>query len=259
MKLLITGVASGLGKHLHERLGGTGMTRENSEEVLARSEKDGADVIIHCAASSSRTAASERLYSYLEDNLFLTQRLTRLRHRRFIYLSSISVYDDAPGTHHREDAKINADAVIGGAYGMAKLMSEAVVIRHCTSHLILRPVTLLGATARPSNLIRLIDEDSPKLDLSGDSLFNCVLHSDLEEFIKLALQKELTGIYNAASSDCVTLAQLAQKLGKKAQFGTGRYQTPRIDNRKIAAVLPAFARTSFETIEKFVATRSIPK
>ncbi|MBI3551244.1 MAG: NAD-dependent epimerase/dehydratase family protein [Elusimicrobia bacterium] len=251
MKLLITGAGSGLGRHLHERLGGEGLTRENASALFKTLPKTGVETIIHCAASSRRGITSDPLYSYLEDNLFLTQRLVSLPHKKFVYLSSVSVYPDTPGPH-REGDSFPADAAGGGVYGMTKLMSEAIVAERACDPLILRPVFMLDRHSRPGNLVRILTDADPELDLSGRSTFNCVTHSDVETFIALALKKNLGGIYNAAANDSITLSEAAKLAGKNPSFGKGLYTVPVVDNRKIVAVCPLFDKSSKRSIEQFL-------
>jgi nucleoside-diphosphate-sugar epimerase len=251
MKLLVTGAASGLGKHLNQELGGTGLTRANSDELLNKISKEGVDTIIHCAASSKRGVSSDPLYAYLEDNLFLTQALARVPHEKFVYLSSVSVYPGTKGPH-REDDYIPADAAGGGVYGMTKLMSEAIISQLAKDPLILRPVFLLGADSRPGNLVRVLTDAKPALDLSGRSTFNCVLHSDILAFLEIALKKNLAGVYNAASNDAISLKDAAKLAGKKASFGKGLYEVPAVDNAKIRKVCPLFDQSSEEAIARFL-------
>ncbi len=251
MKLLITGAGSGLGRHLHAKFGGYGLTRENSAELLRTAGKTGVDTIIHCAASSKRGVSSDPLYAYLEDNLFLAQSLSRLPHKKFIFLSTVSVYPDTPGPH-REDDYIPADEVGGGVYGTTKLMSEAIINSVAADPLIIRAVFLLGRDSRPGNLMRVLTDKAPTLDLSGKSTFNCVSHEDIAAFIELGLKKNLKGTYNAAANDAVTLTAAAKIAGKKPKFGKGLYKVPAIDNAKIKAVCPRFDKSSADTIREFL-------
>ena len=70
-----------------------------------------------------------------------------------------------------------------------------------------------------------------------------------------ALEKGLEGTYNAASSQNVTLGELARCLGKTVSFGTHRYEAGTIDNARIAAACPAFGRSSLDAVQRFVRAR----
>ena len=251
--VLVTGVGSGLGRFLHERFGGSGLTRQTSASEWELLRRHGADIIIHCAANSRRGVDRDALASYLDDNLFLTERLVLFPHRRFIYLSSVDVYPKVPGPH-RESAPILADQV-SGVYATTKLMSEAIVAAHACAPLILRSSALLGAYSRRNSLIRMIEDDPCALGLSGDSSLNYVLHEDIAGFIALALERGIEGTYNATSSENITLEQIASLLGKKVAFGSHRYDAGTVDNSRIAAACPAFARTSVETVGQFLRAR----
>ncbi|MFH1724408.1 MAG: NAD-dependent epimerase/dehydratase family protein [Elusimicrobiota bacterium] len=256
MRILTTGVSSGLGRFLHERLGGTGLalTPESRREELESLARSRPDVIIHCAANPARDVDAGDLFDYFDDNVLLTKELAGLPHKKFIFLSSVDVYPRS-ADNHREDEPIGADSP-RGVYPMAKLISESVVRRRCPDHLILRATALLGARSRRNSLIRMIEDDPCSLTLAGDSAFNYVRHEDVLEFIEAAIERGLSGTYNAASAGNVTLSEIAGMLGKAVTFGSHRYDAGRIDNRKIAAVCPAFQRSSRETAERFIAERS---
>ena len=77
--LLITGTGSGLGRYLHGRFGGTALTRETDVEELIEGEPF--DAIVHCAVNAAIDPPGEAMAGYFEDNVLLTERLTRVAHR----------------------------------------------------------------------------------------------------------------------------------------------------------------------------------
>ena len=88
MKYIITGIGSGLGKYLHKNIpNSVGMDRNNQHIVMTQIEPT--DKIIHCAFN--KTNDIKDYNGYLEDNIFLTQRLSELGNK-LIYISSIDVY-----------------------------------------------------------------------------------------------------------------------------------------------------------------------
>ena len=250
MRILTSGVFSGLGKYIHENLGGTDLTRDTSPEDMEEIENSGVDVIIHCAFNSRRGINSDSLYYYLEDNVLFTKKLVSIPHKKFIFLSSVDVYPNGVGTHP-EDEIIDMDS-ISGIYRITKLMSESIVKTHCVNYLILRGTALLGKYSRKNSLIKIIEDDKCILTLSSDSRFNYVLHSDILDFIKFSIDHDLKGIYNLASSENVTLLEVANILGKKVKFGNYLYDVGNIDNSKISYVFPVFKKTSKEIITKFI-------
>jgi len=249
-RVLTTGILSGLVKYIHENLGGIGLIRTTSPEDMEKIKNSGVDVIIHCAFNSRRGINSNSLYYYLEDNVLLTEKLVSIPHKKFIFLSSVDVYPKGVGTHTEEEI-IDMDS-ISGIYGITKLMSESIVKTHCGNYLILRGSTLLGKYSRKSSLIKIIEDDRCILTLSSDSRYNCVLHSDILDFIKFSIDHDLKGIYNLSSLENVTLLEVANTLGKKVKFGNYLYDVGNINNSKISYVFPVFKKTSKEIVTKFM-------
>ena len=83
---LITGTRNGFGKYAHEKLGGFGLTRDTKEEEIGRIQEQGVNTIIHCAFNTSKNVTSFDLPKYIEDNVFLTKRLTEIPHKKFIFI-----------------------------------------------------------------------------------------------------------------------------------------------------------------------------
>lgn len=250
---LVSGVLSGLGRAAHERFGGLGLSRANSERVLAEASK-GVEVIIHCAASPPpREEDAGVLGGFFEDNWLLTRDLLALPHRFFVFLSTVEVYPPAGGPH-REDEALPAREP-RGPYATAKLASEALVRARGPRHLILRASALLGRTSRPNALLRMLSRRPCRLGLSADSTLNYVLHEDVLDFIEQALGRGWRGTFNAAASRNATLRELAAAAGARPAFGPFRYRTPEADNRRIRTLSPAFARGTVENVESFLSQR----
>jgi nucleoside-diphosphate-sugar epimerase len=247
MKFLIAGAGSGLGKHLSQALGGAVWNRE-----AGTSPESAPDVIIHSAWPSRPPQTTDGLLKYAEDTLELTRRLTQWPHKKFIFLSTAEVYP-VRGHSGSEDEPIDLNS-LRNFYGSCKLMAETIVLARSKNPLILRSTGLLGPFARPSSLIRILTEDSPKFTLAADSRFYYLLHRDAEAFIRLAAEQNLTGIYNLSSSESITLGEVAEKFHRRVQWGSYSYDIGRVDNRKIAAVLPAFQKTSREIVEVFASS-----
>jgi len=245
--VLVTGIDRGLGKTLHAVFGGTGLNRGNAEEILA--SRDSYDAILHAAFNPRRDSDSESLYGAVTDNLLLTERLARLPHKQFVYISSIDVYPKNGG-RHAEDELIRPETA-NDLYVLFKLMAESIVTGTAAGALILRCSAMLGASARRSSLIKILEDEKPKVELSPDSVFNYVLHSDIAAFIRYALENEMTGTFNAAARETMTLGEAAEEAGKKVIFGSYRYDSGQISNQKIAAVCEGFRKTSLETVRAY--------
>lgn len=241
---LITGTSSGLGKYLYDNLGGLSLNRQTSQGDIKKIKREGAEVIVHCAFNSNRDP--KNIKQYFKDNVLLTEELTKIPHRKFIFISSIDVYPKN-FARHCEDEIIDINK-IDGLYGKTKLMSEELVKKNCSNFLILRCTTLLGKDSRKNSLIQILQDDKPTLTLNGKSVFNYILHKDLLSMLKIALKKNLKGIINAAASKNITLSEVAKTFLKKVKFGDYIYNVGNIDNTKAIAVYPAFKKTSQEVI-----------
>ena len=247
-RFLITGTSSGLGKYLHENLDGTGWNRQTSVKEREEIKKNGEEIIIHCAFNSEREP--ENLDQYFKDNVLLTDELTKVPHKKFIFISSVDVYPKN-SKQHAEDEVINLHE-IDGLYGATKFISEQLVRKNCSNFLILRCSALLGKDSRKNSLFKIIKNDKPTLTLSEKSIFNYVLHIDVLAFIKLSIRNDLTGIYNLTSSKNITLKEVAALFKKKVKFGSFLYNVGNIDNKKVALASSYFKKTSEEVIRQFL-------
>ncbi len=254
MSVLVTGNQSGLGKYISREFGASGLDQDLPEEERKRLLARGAEVIVHCAFSAARGVDTDLLGKYYQDNIRLTYEVASCPHKIFIYISSLDVYPK-DGKIYSEDDQIPLDD-IHGLYPLTKLISESIVRKYCPRHIILRPGALLGKDARPNSLTRIAFEENCALTLSGDSRFNYVLHRDIFDFIVFAIERKVTGVYNVAASESITLGDIARMLGKEVRFGTFHYDVGEFNTQKITSLFPRFRKTSREVIEEFL--RSTP-
>src|SRR4030043_2310459 len=103
MKILVTGNKSGLGKYLFENLNGIGWDKNTSAKTRQKIIKKGVDIIIHCAFNSSREVTDDSVFSYIEDNIFLTKELASIPHKKFIFFSSVDVYPKDKKVHSENE------------------------------------------------------------------------------------------------------------------------------------------------------------
>jgi nucleoside-diphosphate-sugar epimerase len=248
--VLVTGTASGLGKHCREFFRGTAFSREAElSELMKIANKKPFRAIIHSAFNTKSDIDASQLYSYLQDTTFLTKKLLQIPHEKFIFISSTDVYpkDDAL---HAEDELINVKNM-QDIYGISKLMSESIIQNEASNSLILRPTALLGPYARPNSLIKMLTQENPSMTLAGNSTFNYILHKDLSDFINTALMNDLVGIYNLAAVSNIQLENVSQQFNRPITFGNYVYQTGNINNQKAAGVLDNFKNTSLMNINLF--------
>src|SRR5688572_27539904 len=108
MNILVSGTTSGLGRSLCTHFHGQALRR--SPDALAMlidaSHEMPIDMIIHTAFSTAKRVDTTYLHTYLNDTLFLTEQLTRIRHHRFVFISSTDVYPKN-GELHTEDEIIS--------------------------------------------------------------------------------------------------------------------------------------------------------
>jgi len=249
MRILVTGTGSGLGRYLTDTLEVIEINRENPISKVAAELSSPVDVIIHCAANGARDVETADLFDYMQDNIFLTEQLSQIPHKVFILISTIAVYPPDDCLHSEETPLWIGD--IQYAYPITKLMSEAIIRANCQNHLILRPTAMLGMHSRPNSVIRILTEEICTLTLDSESAFNYILHEDVAEFILICLRNNITGTFNLASSDRMTLKEAMVRYGRDVTFGSHHYQIGTIDNTKAKAILPAFSRTSEETLRIF--------
>jgi len=250
-KILVTGTRGGIGKYLHEQLGGTGFTRQSGN--LSELKKRFFDVIIHCACNYTPPwlVTSENLDRYYYDNILLTQELLQIPHGYFVFFSTVDLYplDDKC---HLEGEVIGVNSLQSGIYSVTKLISELVVQSKAGNFLILRPTSLLGPYMRRNNLFKLFRDPYPVLFLAADSRYNLIRYSDVLEFIRLAVACKETGIFNLASSHTITLAEIADIVGKKASFGFHYYRTVGVANKKAVRILPLLKKAPEEVLREFL-------
>lgn len=251
MNILVSGASSGLGRTIHERLGGSTWLRAASR--IAGSDPP-FDAIVHCAFKASQQISRDTFAQHLEETSGLAERLLSIPHGLFIFISSVDVY---PAGMERcdEDAEFDANSVTR-LYGMAKLAVESVVLRRACQALILRCTSLLGPYTRSaSTIVRLAREEAPVLTLTADSRLNVVAHEDVAGFVAHAIAIGLYGTYNVASAEPLTVGEIARLLESRPQFGSYRYDVGNIDNSKAAALFAPFRRSSADVVRAYAAAQ----
>ena len=152
-KILVTGIGSGLGKSIYESIpGADGLTRKNRDAILKSNIEY--DLIIRSAFNTKNAGRNEvdDHFKYIDDNVLLTNELTGLEHKKFVYISSIAVHGEST------------------PYSQTKLFAEAIVQKKSTSPLIVRCSSLLGKAMRNNTITRIIQESNPKITLSKEFL-----------------------------------------------------------------------------------------
>ena len=224
-KILVTGIGSGLGKYLYENLPNTlGLSRDNFNLV----KDEDIDVIIHCAFNKENVITDYK--KYLDDNIFLTQRLKSLYYNKFIYMSTVDVYQENPTM-----------------YAHFKRFSETLLNKN---DLILRCPMMLGSTMKPNHATKLKD-NIESLGLSGNSQFNYILMSDLLEFFVSGNYKQYKGVVDFVSNDLVKLEDVKQYFNSSTKLGEYVYQNSLDFQNPIFKLNEKYNKSSFEKIKQY--------
>jgi nucleoside-diphosphate-sugar epimerase len=236
MNILVTGIKSGLGKYIYESLpSAKGLTRENKELIVGTNK--GYDLIIHCAFNAQGAGKNQiyDYYKYVDDNILLTKELTKLEHKKFVYISSISVYNEELS-----------------AYKYTKLFSESIVGECASEPLILRCSSLLGKTMRANTLMRIIKEKRPKITLTKKSTYNFILHSDVLKFILKAKEEKISGVYDFVASDYIELGEIVKKINPNVSFGNYTFNVPANLPHNVADSYNEFSKDSRTALNEFL-------
>jgi hypothetical protein len=197
-KFLITGTNSGLGKYLLEHIpNSTGLKR--GEFSLIKYEDF--DTIIHCAFNKENVITDYA--KYLDDNIFLTKNLRHLNHTKFIYISTVDVYQENPTM-----------------YATFKRFAETLI---SPKDLILRCPMMLGNTMKPNHITKLKD-NIESLGLSGESEFSYLLMDDLVDFFVSGEHEKYMGIIDFVPKGTVKLKHVKEHFNSTTQLGEYIYK-----------------------------------
>jgi len=128
---LVTGSGSGLGRYLHERIGGSGVTRDT--------------ILIHCAHKFVKEEDQEAF----TENVILAKKAVLIPHKKMVFISSGDVYRDSYN-------------------GTCKKMCEGIILKADPETLIIRICGLIMGKHQRSNCISKIlgNPTSIKLNLA---------------------------------------------------------------------------------------------
>jgi len=230
-KYLVTGVKSGLGKYLHKNLSdAAGLDRNNFDSI----KNNEYETIIHCAFNKAQNVDNiGDYYSYLEDNILLTQELLKLNYKKFIYISTIDVY---PTTLN--------------LYGLFKRFAESVVKRHMGT-IILRPSMILGQDVKPNHVTKLKSNES-SLSLSGDSTFNYILNSDILKFIESYSYRCPEGIIDFVANGSTKLSDTHKELNSTTSLGNYIYSAEYQWINPIYDIYEEFNKSSLDNLKQYI-------
>jgi len=245
LKILVTGGAGFIGSHISTYLFKKGFDIEiidnlerTSPENLKRIEENNLrihvldlrksnlrtllekyDVIIHAAAYVSVEESVYNPWIYIENNFYVTERLTRYlsNRQKIIYLSSAAVYGEPVNIPVKETDPVKPKS----PYGLSKLLGEKSVIRNSVCnryrYFIFRVFNVYGSGQNRAYagvitvfLDRLRNNSPPIIYGDGSNTRDFIHVRDVTKAVYLALDKNFSGIYNLGSGRGITIKDLAE-------------------------------------------------
>lgn len=254
MRILITGVGGNVGRYIanglahseHEIIGiYRNKIPENVNYKLVRADISDSesllqlqniDTVIHIASALS--GSTKKL---IRDNIKVTENLVcyaeRLNIKRFIYISTVSVYGNVEG-----ELDENCDIINPECYGMTKYLSECLVKEsYVPEKLIIQLPRMLGPFVDMENtqgsgfltMANKIIHGEDVVCYIPDVKYNNYLHvSELEKFIRQIMIKaewhDITTLLLGAK-ERLTMLEILQimkaEIGSKSQINVGRSNT----------------------------------
>jgi hypothetical protein len=224
-KFLVTGIGSGLGKYLYNTIPGSlGLNRKNFNLI----KNEDFEVIIHCAFNKENVITNYK--TYLDDNIFLTQRLKNLNYSKFVYISTVDVYQENPTM-----------------YAHFKRFSETLLNNN---DLILRCPMMLGDTMKHNHTTKLKD-NIESLGLSGESKFNYLLMSDLAEFFISEDYKQHKGVIDFIANGLVKLEDVKQHFNSTTKLGEYVYENNLEFSNPIFKLNEKYNKSSLDNLKQY--------
>lgn len=183
---------------------------EQVEELTARYTPTW---IVHCAAQTDVDACEADPDDAWQMNVAATETLAKAAAAvggRMLYISTDAVFDGARGRYHEGDLPRPLNV-----YARTKLEGERRVAVAGAEHLIVRTNLFgLGGRTRPSLAEWMLARLEKGLSFQGytDVVFAPLWSGDLAQILLAMLDRNLKGLYHAASSDALTKYTFAVEL-----------------------------------------------
>ncbi len=224
-------VATGVGSNRHPSKTGfiyEEMDITNSEQVSAIIAKHSPTVVIHTAAMTQVDDCEFQKEACVKLNIDSVKNLAVLSVQfgfHLVHLSTDFIFDGTHPMYTEEDA---ANPL--SYYGWSKLEAEKMVMDNAQSWSILRTILVYGQVAdmsrsniilwayntlKDGKLAKVVDDQFRTPTLAEDLAMGCVL----------AAEKKVTGVFNIAGKDYVSIIDLVQKVSDMYGFSMENIET----------------------------------
>ncbi len=214
IRTLVSGTSSGLGSYLAEVFSSDRYNRHQNKIIYNEPKSRSSapfNTIVHAACGKVSEAQSYN--EYIDYQLQLTRRLICYGHDRFVFISTVDVYQE------KENLTL---------YAKAKLCMEREILGNAKNPVILRVGSLIGPGMRVNQLLRVAIGDMQPLSLSPKSTFSLTFYNQIIDQI-LTMP---SGIHDIAPDPLLTLGEIAAHFGHTPTWGEFDYQT-RLPEKKL--------------------------
>ncbi len=236
-KLLITGVSGMLGNNLawyfREHYAVTGFYNLNkvdpdgittiqcdlcrTGDLRALLESVNPDVIIHCAGLVDVNRCQQDRTLADRANIHATRNLVEAipdPETKFVYISSDAVYDGVQGNFSEDDPVAPQNY-----YGVTKYQGELESIKVANTLVLRTNIIGWNITAKQGLAEWILTSLKAGQQIKGftDAIFTTIYTVELAKILKVALEKNLSGVFNCGSADYCSKYVFALKMAD--QFG----------------------------------------
>lgn len=240
MKILITGdtglVGSNLKKKLvnHDVVGlsrSTGCDLNDVQKVEKEISQIKPDIVYHCAANAAESRGQISPIDMTQNNLGIFVNVLKAsinsRVKKFIYISSVAVYGEAP-IPYKEDAELRPKDVYGVNKMAAELILRIMAKVYNFEYVIIRPHNIYGPGQDMSNphknvvalFMRNIIENKPYTLYGGGNMRRAFSYVDdvvgvLEECLTDRIKNTTINVGSDLDISVRELSDLIQKIARK--------------------------------------------
>lgn len=181
------------------------------------------DVVIDCNGNSRRYWAIENPCQSLDVTVAaLCKRLTSLRYKTYVYLSTIDVYGEQGRAGQKtssEEASLSPEVV--DTYGLHKILAEALVRHHAARMLIIRLGTAIGPGLRKNPVYDVLHDDPVRVTV--DSTLSLVTVDYLARTLQALIAGGHTGIWNVTGSRSISIREMLDMVAKARNLDVSHF------------------------------------